>query len=139
MKPEIIDYLKEQRVGVLAVEMPDGSPHAATLHFAHSEEPLVLYFGTGIDSVKMKSFIDKSVVRASYVIGQDENTMKTLQMDGVLEIINSDQREVFESVYLEKYPDRKERLLSPKSAALRFTPKWWRYSDMKQKIVLVSE
>jgi len=36
---KILDYLKDQRVGVLAVEMLDGSPHGATVHFAHTEDP----------------------------------------------------------------------------------------------------
>ena len=49
MDNSVIEYLKTQRVGVLAVEMPDGSPHAATVHFAHTESPLVFYFETNRD------------------------------------------------------------------------------------------
>ncbi|MES2930679.1 MAG: hypothetical protein V4665_02765 [Patescibacteria group bacterium] len=39
MNKEIIDFINRERIGVLAIEMPDGSPHAATLHFAVHENP----------------------------------------------------------------------------------------------------
>ena len=40
MTPEIINFINSQKVCVLAVEMPDGSPHAATVHFALAEGPV---------------------------------------------------------------------------------------------------
>ena len=39
MPEEINQYLKDNNIGVLAVEMPDGSHHGATVHFAHSTTP----------------------------------------------------------------------------------------------------
>jgi hypothetical protein len=43
MNKEILDYIKSQRVCVLAVEMMDSSPHAATVHFAHMDNPLMFF------------------------------------------------------------------------------------------------
>ena len=40
---EIAEYLKEERIGVLAVEMLDGSPHAATVHYSYHEKENIFY------------------------------------------------------------------------------------------------
>ena len=41
---EVINCINVQRVGVIAVKMPDGSPHGATVHFAYKLNPLTLTF-----------------------------------------------------------------------------------------------
>jgi nitroimidazol reductase NimA-like FMN-containing flavoprotein (pyridoxamine 5'-phosphate oxidase superfamily) len=52
MNEQILNFIKSKRVGVLAVQMPDGSPHAATIHFAYEEEPLVFLFETSPETKK---------------------------------------------------------------------------------------
>lgn len=142
MKPEIFEYIQSQRVGVLAVEMPDGSPHAATVHFAHVKEPLVFFFETFRASRKAEPFLQKGAVRASFVIGTDEKAMKTFQIDGTAELVKPEEKENFSAVYLGKFPEKAERSKSPNAAAIKFTPKWWRFSDLSDpqaKVVLTSE
>ena len=84
MPPEILEYIASQRVGVLAVEMLDGAPHGATVHFAHSEKPLTFLFETYREYRKAEPLFGRECTRASLVIGFDERNMKTLQMDGVV-------------------------------------------------------
>jgi len=82
MTPEILDYIESQRVGVLAVEMLDGSPHGATVHFAHTNDPLVFFFETYKEYRKAEPILKNKKTRATFVIGSDESNMKTFQLDG---------------------------------------------------------
>ncbi|HVS79814.1 MAG TPA: hypothetical protein VHF05_02455 [Candidatus Paceibacterota bacterium] len=131
MKQEIIDYLESQHTGVLAVKMPDGSLHGATVHFAYSLEPLALFFLTSLSSKKAGAF-GSGACEASFVIGTDEIAMKTLQLDGTLESVPADD-EKWKEAYLERYPGRKDWSESPEAMRLKFTPRWWRYSDLKDR------
>lgn len=128
MRQEVLEYAKSQRVGILAVEMLDGSPHAATVHFANSEDPFIFYFATSLNSRKVSPLLKKKVTRASFVVGADESNRKTLQIDGELELITSQTEEAFESTYFGKFPEKKQPN-APTSARLKFTPKWWRFTD----------
>lgn len=141
MNQSILDYIKTQRVGVLAVEMFDGSPHAATVHFAHTEDPLVFYFETYREYRKAESLFGRDKTRASFVIGSDESNMKTLQLDGIIELLKPTE-EVGESIYLGKFPEKKEKAKDPKFVFFKLTPTWWRFTDWTNpegKTILLSE
>ena len=72
MEQEILEYISSQRVGVIAVEMLDGSPHAATVHFAHTENPLTFIFLTSPTYRKIEPLLKKDSTRASFVLGLEE-------------------------------------------------------------------
>lgn len=134
MIPEVFQYLKTQRTGVLAVKMPDGAPHAATVHFAHSDEPFMFYFETKRDSRKAESLLTQTSVVASLVIGTSESEMKTLQLDGTIELVSPTEKTKFDRVYLAKFPEKEEKIQAetPETGAyicLKFTPTWWRFTD----------
>ena len=142
MRQEPLDYIKTQKVGVLAVEMPDGSPHAATVHFAHSEDPFVFYFETNRDYRKSSALFGKDTVRASFVVGAHEDTLQTFQLDGIAELIKPEEKETYEAIYIGKFPTKKKKLEDPKSVYFKFTPTWWRFTDWKTpqgKLILTSE
>jgi general stress protein 26 len=141
MKQEILDYLKTQRIGVLAVEMLDGSPHAATVHFAHTDDPFVFYFETYRDYRKAESLYGRDVTRASFVVGSDESNMKTFQLDGIVQLLKPDERTLFDAVYLGKFPEKKKKADDPKFVFFKFIPSWWRFTDWitpQGKIILTS-
>ncbi len=129
MRQEILNYLQTQKVGVLAVELPSGAPHAATVHFAHTEDPFTFYFETYSDSIKARALRERAVSRASFVVGSDPAHMKTLQIDGTVHLLTADEREIFERVYLEKFPEKKEKSQESKFIAFKFIPTWWRFTD----------
>lgn len=121
---------------MLAVQMPDGSPHAATVHFAYTEEPLTFVYMTSPTSRKYESFA-KGPTRASVVVGTSEGVVQTLQMDGQVSL--SDNEEI-QKMYLEKFPEAAH--LFKKDVVFTFTPTWWRYTDWSnpgEKVVLVSQ
>lgn len=132
MPPEVYNYIKDQRVGVLAVEMDDGSPHAATVHFAYTEQPFVLYFKTSSETRKAQPLVSKRTVRASYVIGANEAEMKTLQMDGYIENVGPEEKPVFEETFHGRFPEKIKKEPDPKAVFIKFTPTWWRFTDWTQ-------
>lgn len=142
MHQTILNYIASQRIGVLAVEMLDGSPHAATVHFAHASDPLVFYFETYREHRKAEPLFGRESSRASFVIGCDEQEMKTLQMDGVVRLVTKAKRPAFDGVYFAKFPDKKEKIDDPKMVFFQFIPSWWRFTDWKTptgKVILSSE
>jgi general stress protein 26 len=132
MHPESLTYLKEQRVGVIAVQMPDGTPHGATIHFAYSEASNTFYFLTSKSSRKVEAFREKPC-HASFVIATDENTMKTMQLNGTAALVPLEQKEAVEKIYLAKFPD-KVAFIKTHGDVVYFmlTPTWWRYTDFKR-------
>ncbi|MBP6098787.1 MAG: pyridoxamine 5'-phosphate oxidase family protein [Candidatus Levybacteria bacterium] len=142
IEQEILDFITSQRVGVLAIEMPDGSPHAATVHFAHTDDPLIFYFETNKDYKKSEALFGKDVSRASFVIGTDEGTMKTFQTDGTAQLVKAADMEHFRSIYLGKFSEKKDKSMNPKFVAFSFAPSWWRYTNFSGpngKVVLTSD
>lgn len=141
MPSEVLDYLKTQRIGVLSVEMLDGSPHGATVHFAHTENPFIFYFETYREYRKAEPLFGREKTRASFVVGSDENNMKTLQLDGVAELIKEEEKEIYDSIYFGKFPNKLEKSKDPKFVFFKFTPHWWRFTDwatQQGKIILTS-
>lgn len=129
MPQEILDYIKTQRVGVLAVEMMDGSPHAATVHFAHTENPFILYFETYQEYRKAEALLGREQSRASFVVGSDEGNMKTLQLDGIIELLKPEEMEEYNRIYFIKFPNKLEKYKEKKFLCFKFSPTWWRFTD----------
>lgn len=141
MRQEIFDYLDTQRVGVLAVEMPDGSPHAATVHFAHTRDPLAFFFETYQETRKAQALLGREKIRASFVVGSNESDMKTLQLDGEVHLLAPSDKDIFRVVYLGKFPEKVEKSKDSKVVFFKFRPAWWRFTDWKNpqgKLILSS-
>lgn len=130
---EVINFLDTQRVGVLAVEMLDGSPHAATVHFAYTISEgvtkAIFYFETYKEYRKAELLLQRGAARASFVVGCDESNMKTFQVDGTIQFLKPEEITVFETVYLEKFPEKKEKSKDPKFVCFSLVPTWWRFTD----------
>ncbi len=141
MNQTIVDYLNTQRVAVLAIEMMDGSPHGATVHFAHSENPFVFYFETNRNYKKSEPLFGREKSRASLVIGTSETDMKTFQLDGLVERMTEEERPEFDAVYLAKFGEKKKKFEDAEYVFFKFTPSWWRYTDFRApegKLILTS-
>ncbi len=125
----VLDYLATQRIGVLAVELLDGAPHAATVHFAHVVDPLRFYFETYRQYRKAEPLLAQAQTRASLVIGVDEGNLKTLQLDGIVRVIAAKERADFDAVYFGKFPDKHAKANEPRNLFFTFIPTWWRFTD----------
>lgn len=132
MDSKVLEYLQTQRVCVLAVEMSDGSPHAATVNFTYSLDPLTFIFMTSPSSRKHEA-LSKGTVRASVVVGVDEEDMRTFQLNGNASLYHN---ETFLKIYHNKFPRAVH--IFPKDVLVSFTPTWWRFTDWVNKVTLLS-
>lgn len=127
MPQEVLDYITSQRVCVLAVEMPDGSPHGATLHFASNTHGDCFYFLTSPSYKKVDALKARTTSRATVVLGTDEEEMRTLQLDGYVQLLLDADSTVFNETYYRKFPEKTGQF--PNDLAFTFTPTWWRFTD----------
>jgi hypothetical protein len=123
----IKDFLEKHRVGVLAIEMLDGSPHGATVHFANTNDPLVLIFKTNRKYMKSEALLGRDESRATFVIGFEEGGKPTFQIDGVVKMI--EEGDPYVETYLSKFPEKKDKLGDPNSLYFILMPTWWRFTD----------
>lgn len=123
MQVAVLEFLKTQRIGVLAIAMPDGTPHGSTLHFACVEKPLSFVFLSAPDSEKIET-LKKAPTPASFVVGVNEEVMKTVQMRGVAQLADT---ESIRRAYFETFPEKLNK--HPDSIFFTFIPTWWRFTD----------
>jgi hypothetical protein len=124
---QLCAFLASQRVGVLAVQMLDGTPHGATVHFAHTEDPLVFTFETDRRYRKFEPLAAGAAVPATFVTGFEEGESRTAQFDGVAQVIDAGDPLI--ERYLEKFPEKRTKYQGKHVVWLTFTPRWWRYTD----------
>lgn len=137
MKEEMITFIQSQKIGVLAVQLLDGYPHASAMHFAFHEESFSFIFLTSSHYKKCEPLKENGSAHASFVVGVSEEEMKTAQLDGELTFIDNDK---LESYFFEVFPDKKDK--HPDDILLVFTPHWWRYTDWTKpegKTILTDE
>lgn len=126
----ILDFLSKQRVCSLSTLLKDGSPHASALHYSHRDEPLTLYFSIENTSKKCENLLDGKISRASAVVGFSEEEWITLQMDGeVKAILSEEELKRAKSTHYPKHPDSQQYEHDLETLFLAFTPSWWRYTD----------
>ncbi len=132
MNTQALDLLERHQVCSLTVLLPNGSPHAAAVHFSHVADPLTLYFSTDRTSKKCQGLLNGQSAKSSIVVGFSEEEWKTLQMDGeVKAILDKDELKKVQIVHYAKHPDAEKYKNDPDTLFLSFTPGWWRYSDLK--------
>ncbi len=143
MRKEVLDFIHTQRIAVLAVEMLDGAPHAATVHFASNKDASVFYFETYRPYRKAEALFGRAKSRASLVVGFSEADMRTLQIDGEIRLLETElEKKQFEEFFLEKFPNMKVKMPRPDFIPFLLVPTWWRYTDWtgsNGKIVYNSE
>ncbi|MES2994671.1 MAG: pyridoxamine 5'-phosphate oxidase family protein [Patescibacteria group bacterium] len=128
MPEEALAFLTANRIGVISVEMPNGAPHGATVHFAYQKDPFTFVFLTDRTYRKVEPMLDGKEARTSFVVGTDEAQMKTMQLDGIARLTDSDEHK---DVYFERFPEKQAKAGDPDDAFIVFTPTWWRYTDFK--------
>lgn len=125
MHPDAIKFASAQRAGVLALLMPDGQPHGATLHFANTHEPFECIFLT-TPTYKKCEALRTGETRATFVVGTSEDVTKTLQMDGSAKFADTPE---IRAAYFTKFPEKVGK--HPEDLFFTFTPTWWRFTDWK--------
>ncbi len=131
MNPIALHLLQKERVCVLSVILPDGSPHAAVVHFSQQTDPVKIFIQT-YPTLKAKAIEEMGgKTKAAIVVGLNEEEFVTLQMHGDIRIVSDTQElEHIYAIHYAKQPQA-EKHKGPNTIFLEFTPAWWRYSDFK--------
>lgn len=134
MNEKALSYLADNKICVLATQLPDGAPHAATVHYAHAENPLRLVVLTERGTRKCSGLLDGAPRSGSAVIGFDEGSKVTLQMDGSVRLLADEaEKAAAHAAYAAKFDreDKKKFLADPDAVFLEFAPSWWQFSDYR--------
>ena len=129
MEESLREFLSKSRIGVIAVSMSDGSPHAATVHFAHRADPFCFIFKTDRRYRKAEPLLANESTKSALVIGTNEAEMKTLQLNGVAALTEDP---ALINLYYEKFSEKDPSKPDPDAIFFTFTPTWWRYTDWTQ-------
>lgn len=137
MDSSILKFVTSERVCVLSVCMPNGTPHSASMHFSSQTEPFTIIIGTEKTTKKVQGLLNGQLTKASVVVGFDDTQMKTLQMDGTIKLITDGTAlNTVHRVHYAKHPGAEKYKDLPDTCFLVFTPAWWRYSDFKKNVFL---
>ncbi len=128
MEQKVVDFLTSERMSVMAVDLPSGTPHASAMHFVYHDA--VLYFCTHSHSRKLAGLMSGSEP-GSVVVGFSEADWVTVQLDGQIQKIDSPvEKEEAKRLILAKYPES-SKYMDESAVFLKFTPTWYRYTDFK--------
>lgn len=129
----ICQFIARQKLGVVSTVSPDNKPEAALVGIAVSEN-LEIIFDTVKASRKYQNILRSPNV--ALVIGWDEEI--TVQYEGMAEVLGNDnEANRFKEIYYQAYPDGRERAATwPGLVHVRITPKWIRYSNFNEPLLI---
>ncbi|WP_406731591.1 pyridoxamine 5'-phosphate oxidase family protein [Streptomyces sp. NBC_01794] len=133
-RDELMWFLRRYKLAVQATVTPDGTPQAAVVGFAVSDE-LEIVFDTVETTRKCLNL--RADPRIALVIGWDDAI--TVQLEGVADFPTGPELERIQQCYFAAYPDGRDRLTWPGITHVRVRPTWVRYSDFTQDPQLVEE
>jgi PPOX class probable F420-dependent enzyme len=131
---ELIAFIRARGLGVVATRGPTGSPQAALVGIAATEEG-ELVFDCSRDSRKFANIERDPEV--AVVVGWDDEV--TVQIEGSADVLSGEELERCKTAYFEQYPDGRSRAVSPATAHIRVTPRWLRHSDYRPRTFGSSE
>lgn len=135
-KKELLTFLQNHHLGVLATVTPEGDPESAVVGIAVTDR-LELIFDTLDKTRKCKNL--RRHPKIAFVIGWDEEI--TVQLEGVADEPKSAELKELQNTYFKAFPDGPQRLSWPGITYFRVKPQWIRYSDFNepQKFVEFNE
>lgn len=133
-RDELMWFLRRYKLAVQATVARDGTPQAAVVGFAVSDE-LEIVFDTVETTRKCLNL--RADPRIALVIGWDDAI--TVQLEGVADFPTGPELERIQQCYFAAYPDGRDRLAWPGITHVRVRPTWVRYSDFTQDPQLVEE
>jgi len=125
-RDELADFLRGQRLAVLATAGIDGRPEAALVNIAATPD-LDIIFETTSATRKFANL--KRNPRVSLVTGWEHE--KTLQLDGAVEELEASAYEKLVPLFFAAFPDKRSHEYWPGNAYFRVRPFWFRLSDYR--------
>jgi PPOX class probable F420-dependent enzyme len=125
-RAELVAFIRERGLAVIATRGPDGAPQAALVGVAATDRAEIV-FDTSVRSRKYRNLVASG--RVAVVIGWDNEV--TLQCEGVADVLAGADRDRCLRAYFAKYPDGRLRAQDPDIAHVRIRPSWIRRSDYR--------
>lgn len=125
-KKFVYKFLNSQELAIISSISLEGNPQSALVGFGEQEN-LELIFGTNNLSRKYKNL--KNNPKVAVVIGWEEK--KTLQYEGDAEELGGKELDKFKEIYFKKNPSAKKYENDSGEAYFKITPKWIRYTELK--------
>jgi PPOX class probable F420-dependent enzyme len=126
-RDELLVFLRRYRIAVEATAGRDGTPQAAVVGIAVSDE-LELVFDTLTSTRKYANL--RANPRVALVVGWDDEA--TAQVDGVAHFPEGEALERARACYFSVYPDGRDRLAWEGITHVVVRPERVRFSDFKQ-------
>jgi PPOX class probable F420-dependent enzyme len=130
---ELLDFLRQHRLMVVASVAGDGRPQAAVVGYAVTDG-LELVFDTLSSTRKYANLVRDP--RVALVVSGDEITA---QLEGIADLPSGAELERLKAAYFVAYPDGRDRLAWPGITHVRVRPTWARLSDYTQNPPRIEE
>jgi PPOX class probable F420-dependent enzyme len=125
-RAQLIEFVRQRGLAVLATRGPDGGPQAALVGITATDRG-ELVFDTAANSRKLRNL--RAFPRVAVVIGWDDEI--TLQCEGDADVLTGGERERCLRAYVRQYPDGEQRADDPQIVLVRIRPDWGRLSDYR--------
>jgi general stress protein 26 len=131
-RTDLLRFLQQHRLGVLATASESGAPESAVVGIAVSDD-LELIFDTLDNTRKCRNL--RRNPNISVVIGWDKEI--TVQYEGIADEPRGTELNRLKKVYFAAYPDGPLRQSWPGITYFRVRPIWARYSDFNSPGAIV--
>jgi len=133
-RSELITFIRQRGLAVVATRGPQGTPQAALVGVAATDLAEIVFDSSATSRKYANIERDPEV---AVVIGWDDEM--TLQCEGPADVLSGDELERCRTFYFEQYPDGRERASGPNIAYVRIRPRWLRYSDYRPDSFTIDE
>jgi hypothetical protein len=125
---ELLDYLRNQRLGVLGTLSPSAEPQAALVGYAVTPD-FELLFDTLRTTRKYRNMMANPLV--SFTVGNSVGSgdERTVQYEGISAELAGEPLERLRPIYFATWPDGVQRVQWPQITWFVVRPRWIRYSD----------
>jgi Pyridoxamine 5'-phosphate oxidase len=125
---ELLDYLRNQLLGVLGTLSPSAEPQAALVGYAVTPD-FELLFDTLRTTRKYRNMMANPLV--SFTVGNSvgHGDERTVQYEGIAEELAGEPLARLRPIYFATWPDGVQRVQWPQITWFVVRPRWIRYSD----------
>jgi general stress protein 26 len=123
----LLEFLRRHRLAVQASVSATGSPQAAVVGFAVTDQ-FEMIFDT-LESTRKARNLRQNRRMALVIGGSNDGDERTVQYEGLADEPSGAELERLKQVYYAAYPDGPSRLSWPGLIYVRVRPRWIRYSN----------
>jgi general stress protein 26 len=123
----LLEFLRQHRLAVQSSVSATGSPQAAVVGFAVTDE-FEIVFDT-LDSTRKARNLRQNSRLALVIGGLNDGDERTVQYEGIADEPSGAELDRLKKVYYAAYPDGPSRLSWPGLIYVRVKPTWIRYSN----------